>query len=153
MEKNNLWKAYSYSLINLDIHWSVSISTIGLIGFIITFGFNLWIGSTCFPENGIDRFLMVLIGITSFFAHIGKDLIGRLENAASGALLNRSFDVIVTFLGQFIFFQVKLIPIWNIQKYFWSFWHNLFLFIEYSWHIKFNWSSININGYFYIWIF
>ena len=95
-------------MINSDIHWSVSISAIGLIGFIITFSFNLWIGSTCFPENDIDRFLMVLIGITSFFAHIGKVLIGRLENAASGALLNRSFDVIVTFLGQFIFFQVKI---------------------------------------------
>ena len=36
-------------------------------------------------------------------------LIAKFENAATGALLMMAFDIVVTFLAQFLFFQVIII--------------------------------------------
>ena len=50
---------------------------------------------------------MFLAGVFNFLAHVLKVFICKFENAAFGALLTRSIDVMITFLGQYLFFNVN----------------------------------------------
>ena len=54
----------------LDVNWSVTLSTMGLIGFLQTLIIVLILDSTCFGEYGIDRVFLVLTGIFSFIGQI-----------------------------------------------------------------------------------
>lgn len=104
------YKNLNNQLFISDIHWSISIFTMGLLGFTITCCFVKFsgsLGSLCFPESGMDRFYLFLAGVFNFLAHVLKVFICKFENAAFGALLTRSIDVMITFLGQYLFFNVN----------------------------------------------
>ena len=72
----------------------------GLLGFTITCCLVKFTGSLCFPESGIERFYLLLAGVFNFIAHVLKVFICKFENAAFGALLTRSIDVMITFLQE-----------------------------------------------------
>ena len=93
----------------LDVHWYVILSVLGTTGFLITLFVVLIFQMTCFPEFGVNRFYMVLTGVLSFIGQIFFALWTKFENAAAGALLRKAFDVILAFLFQMLFFQVKSI--------------------------------------------
>ena len=80
----------------------------GLLGFAITCTFVKFTGSLCFPESRIECFYLLLAGVFNFIAHVLKVFICKFENAAFGALLTRSIDVMITFLGQYLFFNVNI---------------------------------------------
>ena len=132
---NRYIHSYRYKNLNnqlfiSDIHWSISIFTMGLLGFTITCCFVKFsgsLGSLCFPESGMDRFYLFLAGVFNFLAHVLKVFICKFENAAFGALLTRSIDVMITFLGQYLFFNVNtkfnfkihyILIRWNKNMYF-----------------------------------
>ena len=50
---------------------------------------------------------MALTGLTEFASQIAIVFTAKIENAANGNLLTISFDIIVAFLAQFLFFQVQ----------------------------------------------
>ena len=90
----------------LDLHWSISISIMGLIGFLCTIILAPITGSVCLPTTLMERLYVILSNGLLFFAHIGKVWIAKVENASFSTLLSRAFDIILTFLAQFLFFEV-----------------------------------------------
>ena len=94
-------------LIFQGLHWSITLSIYGLIAFIGNLVFVFILGLTCLPESGLDRFYIVIVGITDFVGQVGVVLINKVERAATGFLLMESTDIIIVFLTQFLIFQVK----------------------------------------------
>ena len=66
---------------------------------------------TCLPDTYLDRFFIVFIGILSFGGQVALVLLARFESAGTTALLRKSFDVILAFAFQLIFFGVSSICI------------------------------------------
>lgn len=97
---------FRIQFIFLGIHWSIPISALGLFGFLLTLPFVLLFGSTCFPENSINRIYMLLTGVTEFVSQAAIVVTAKIENAGTGTLLTIAFDVIITFIGQYLFFKV-----------------------------------------------
>eukprot|EP00093_Oithona_nana_P015031 15031.XXX_551620_549931_1 [CDS] Oithona nana genome sequencing. len=88
-----------------DIHWSVTVSWFGFIGFSEACTVALILGHTCLPASGTERFLMVVVGLCSFLGQIFLTLSGKYENAGTMALLRKAFDVIFAFIFQILFFH------------------------------------------------
>ena len=130
------------------MYWSIPISSLGIIGFLLTLSTILIIGTTCLPEKGIDRFYMALTGLTEFASQIAIVFTAKMENAANGNLLTISFDIIVAFLAQFLFFQVQYIYILVNKSAL-----NFPMFLANSWTVQCHWSTVNIFGNINIWIF
>ena len=100
-------RTYRIFIINfLGVNWPPNLSTLGLIGFLETLCTVLIIGGTCFPNYGIERFYLVLTGLLSFLGHVFMVLSAKFEKAATLALIRKSFDVILAFFFQMLFFQV-----------------------------------------------
>ena len=100
-------RTYRIFMINfLGVNWPPNLSTLGLIGFLETLCTVLIIGGTCFPNYGIERFYLVLTGLLSFLGHVFMVLSAKFEKAATLALIRKSFDVILAFFFQMLFFQV-----------------------------------------------
>ena len=112
---------YLTMLIFQGLHWSITLSIYGLIAFIGNLVFVFILGLTCLPESGLDRFYIVIVGITDFVGQVGVVLINKVERAATGFLLMESTDIIIVFLTQFLIFQVKKInlSVTKLTKFFW----------------------------------
>jgi hypothetical protein len=91
-----------------EIHWSVTLSVFGTVGFIESMSMVFILGYTCLPESGLDRFCMVGVGLLSYFGQIFLVLAAQVESAAMTAILRKAFDVIFAFMFQIIFFQVAV---------------------------------------------
>ena len=64
---------------------------------------------TCLPDSLLDRSFIVLIGILSFGGQVALVVLTKFESASTTALLRKSFDVILAFAFQLIFFGVSSI--------------------------------------------
>ena len=91
---------------------------------------------------------MALTGLTEFGSQIAIVFTAKMENAANGNLLTISFDIIVAFLAQFLFFQVQYIYILVNKSAL-----NFPMFLANSWTVQCHWSTVNIFGNINIWIF
>ena len=49
---------------------------------------------------------MLLTGVTEFVSQAAIVVTAKIENAGTGTLLTIAFDVIITFIGQYLFFKV-----------------------------------------------
>ena len=94
-------------IFSLDIHWSVTVSWFGFIGFSEALAVALLLGHTCLPASGHERFLMVIVGACSFLGQMFLTMSGKFENAGTMALLRKAFDVIFAFIFQILFFHVS----------------------------------------------
>ena len=103
-------------LIFQGLHWSITLSIYGLIAFIGNLVFVFILGLTCLPESGLDRFYIVIVGLTDFVGQVGVVLINKVERAATGFLLMESTDIIIVFLTQFLIFQVMSYIKWGGDK-------------------------------------
>ena len=103
-----------------DVHWSCICTALGSIGFAITLGLT-WIRQDfCLPASGLDRFLIVLIGLLTFGGQLTLVLLTKVETATFSALLRKTFDVILAFIFQLTIFQVSLqITIFLLYPLFW----------------------------------
>ena len=52
---------------------------------------------------------MLLTGVTEFVSQAAIVVTAKIENAGTGTLLTIAFDVIITFIGQYLFFQVNIL--------------------------------------------
>ena len=94
-----------------DVHWSMTCTIFGSIGFIESFIIVLFFKTLCLPESSMERFYLVLIGVLSFFSQTAIVVSAQFETAATVALLIKGFDVMFAFIFQIIFF-------WQIPGYF-----------------------------------
>ena len=92
-----------------DIHWSVTLTVFGSIGFLECLIAVLIFSPLCLPESNMDKFSLFIVGVLSFFAQIGLTLSAHFENAGTVALLRKAFDVIFAFVFQILFFQVNTV--------------------------------------------
>lgn len=91
-----------------DIHWSITNSIFGSIGCFQATSIALLIGhNVCLPESRMEIFYIVLTGSLGFFGQYFMQLSALYESAASIGLLRKAFDVILAFVFQIFFFQVK----------------------------------------------
>jgi len=88
-----------------DVHWSATVSSFGVFGFVQCLTVMLLWGETCLPALGLERLYVVLIGLLSFFAQIGLVVSAQFESATNVALLRKAFDVIFAFIFQILFFH------------------------------------------------
>ena len=91
-----------------DVHWSDICTALGLIGFLITLSLSLIGQETCLPSSGIDRFLIILVGLLTFGGQLTLVLLAKIETASFAALLRKAMDVILAFLFQMTIFQVHI---------------------------------------------
>ena len=110
-----------------DVHWGTVCSFSGLIGFIVSLLLMLVLeNQTCLPDSIFDRAYIVLIGVLSFAGQVTLVYLAKIESnlristaylkkyfrfpffilgAGTTALLRKSFDVILAFAFQIIFFN------------------------------------------------
>ena len=93
---------------------------------------------------------MALTGLTEFASQIAIVFTAKMENAANGNLLTISFDIIVAFLAQFLFFQVQYIYVLIVNKSALNF---SYVFLANSRTVQCHWSTVDIFGNINIWIF
>ena len=89
-----------------DIHWSNICTSLGFVGFLITLSMTLIGQETCLPSSGIDRFLIILVGLLTFGGQLALILLAKIETASFAALLRKAMDVILAFIFQLAIFHV-----------------------------------------------
>ena len=62
--------------------------------------------SFCFPESGLERFYIILVGALGFLKQATEFLAVKFESAAIVALLYKAFEVIFSFVFQILIFKV-----------------------------------------------
>ena len=62
--------------------------------------------SFCFPESGLERFYIILVGALGFLQQATEFLAVKFESAAIVALLYKAFEVIFSFVFQILIFKV-----------------------------------------------
>ena len=119
-----------------DVHWGTVCSFSGLIGFIVSLLLMIVLeNQTCLPDSIFDRAYIVLIGLLSFAGQVTLVYLAKIESnfristaylkkitfmyfrcpffvlgAGTTALLRKSFDVILAFVFQIIFFNSVSFP-------------------------------------------
>ena len=95
------------SFFYLGVYWSTSSSICGLVGFFFCMLVSFIFGeSFCFPESGLERFYIILVGALGFLKQATEFLAVKFESAAIVALLYKAFEVIFSFVLQILIFQV-----------------------------------------------
>lgn len=90
----------------LDVHWSLTCSVFGSIGFAESFLVVLIYNHPYrIPEIPLDKFFLFLVGILSFLAQSCLVLSAHFENATTVALLKTAFDVFFAFIFQITLFK------------------------------------------------
>lgn len=90
-----------------NIHWSITNSVFGCIGFVQAICVALLIGqNVCLPDSGLETFYVVMTGCLGFFGQFFMQVAASYENAASISLLRKAFDVILAFGFQLLLFKV-----------------------------------------------
>ena len=89
-----------------DIHWSNICTSLGFVGFLITLSMTLTGQETCLPSSGVDRFLIILVGLLTFGGQLALILLAKIETASFAALLRKAMDVILAFIFQLAIFHV-----------------------------------------------
>ena len=126
-----------------DVHWGTVCSFSGLIGFIVSLLLMIVLeNQTCLPDSIFDRAYIVLIGVLSFAGQVTLVYLAKIESnyknfycilekitvkyfrcpffilgAGTTALLRKSFDVILAFAFQIIFFSRVSFPFLLLTHY------------------------------------
>jgi len=104
-----------YILLRLlkGIHYSVTLTAFGTVGSIESLIIASIFGSFCIPTCGLDRFLMLSIGLLSFIAQIGLTVSLQLEEASKVSVMRKAGDILFAFLFQILLFNDKP-GVWSI---------------------------------------
>lgn len=85
------------------LHFSVIMTNFGAFALVYTLIVCWMIGAICWPQCGIDRVFVVLLGIFSFLGQILLTISLQLEQAGPIAIA-RCADIVFAFIWQMIFF-------------------------------------------------
>lgn len=85
------------------LHFSVIMTNFGGFALVYTFIVCWSIGALCWPQCGIDRVFVIILGIFSFLGQILLTLSLQLEQAGPVAIA-RCADIVFAFIWQIIFF-------------------------------------------------
>ena len=100
-------KSHSFIIYYLGVYWSTSSTICGLVGFFFCMLVSFIFGeSFCFPESGLERFYIILVGALGFLEQATTFLAVKFESAAIVALLYKAFEVIFSFVFQILIFKV-----------------------------------------------
>ena len=100
-------KSHSFIIYYLGVYWSTSSAICGLVGFFFCMLVSFIFGeSFCFPESGLERFYIILVGALGFLEQATTFLAVKFESAAIVALLYKAFEVIFSFVFQILIFKV-----------------------------------------------
>lgn len=86
------------------LHFSVIMTNFGAFALIQTVGVTWALDALCWPQSGLERFLVVALALFSFGGQILLTLSLQLEQAGPVAIA-RSADIVFAFIWQVLFFQ------------------------------------------------
>jgi len=95
------------------LHFSVTLTVFGLIGTLESAIFMFALGDGCVPSCGVDRLMMVGVGLLSFVAQIGLTVSLQLEEAGKVSIMRKAGDILFAFLFQITIFN-DIPGMWSI---------------------------------------
>lgn len=87
--------------------FSTILCNFGFIGMLVSVAATLGLSSPCLPVCGLDRLLMVAIGLVSFLAQILLTVSLQFASAGKVSLERKAFDIICSFGFQIFLFWVR----------------------------------------------
>lgn len=101
-----LFGANAYVLLQAlkGLHFSVIMTNFGAFALVQTMAATWIQGALCWPACGIERLLVVALGVFSFGGQILLTLALQMEQAGPVSIA-RSADIVFTFIWQVLFFQ------------------------------------------------
>jgi len=95
------------------IHFSVTLTVFGLVGTVESAVFMFALGNGCVPQCGLDRYLMVAVGLLSFLAQILLTISLQLEEAGKISVMRKAGDILFAFLFQITIFH-EIPGVWSV---------------------------------------